>query len=580
MISATLANKKKALEDITVFAELINYQGGWSKFATIHKKLAGFVTAPQVAKVCLRGKSYNKRRLILMPRSHLKSTVCSVLYVLWRIYRNPNIRILVGTNIKSLSQGFIREIRQYLEDTELGERVWNKRPHIEGRLIPIMDAAGRKRRSQKALEEETDTEDKKLLWTLDAIQVLRSAKLKEPTVYATSAGTRVTGQHYDLLILDDIVDFENSSTADKIDKIVDWAGDMESVVDPVRNVLCGSWSGKFGKPEELWEDVGDEVVVLGTRYTEGDYYDYLMCNMLHFGYRVFYRNIYRNAQNWVKPCKTEDEYRQDRRKYKLGDASGGFLWEDKFDAEYMVRLKARLTAKRWASQYLNTIIAPEETVLDPAKIKYFKSGLVEAKDGLVYIKVPEEEAKRVIRPFLTVDPAVSQNTRADNTAIAVGGIDEEGDMFIIDMKVGRFLPNQTVDHVFSLLEKWSATKVVIEVVGFQQALVFQMRDQMRERKVFPFIIEHNPQGKGEKKARLEAGLQPYFENRKLWMADWLATYEQLQDDIALFPRETAKDDTLDALDLVRCYGVRVPRDSRKLYSPTRTAYNKKWGGTR
>lgn len=585
MLAATPANKIRALFDIKVFAELIGYQGGWKNFATIHRKLAGFVTTPQVAEPCIRLKrsglkaQYNRRRLILMPRSHLKSTVCSVLYVLWRIYRNPNIRVLVGTNIKSLSQGFIRELRQYLEDPELGDKVWNNRPHIEGRLIPIMDAAGRKRRSQKS-EDETDTEDKKMLWTLDAIQVLRSAKLKEPTVYATSAGTRVTGQHYDLLILDDIVDFENSTDENKIAKLVDWAGDMESVVDPIRKVLCGRYTRGFGRYEELWEEIGDEAVVLGTRYVDGDYYDYLMANMKDFEYKVFTRNIYRNGQNWVKPTKTEDEYKQERRNYKIGDASGGYIWQEKFNAEELRRRKARLTPRRWASQYLNTILSDEEMVLDANKIRYFKSGLVEVKDNLVYIKVPDEEAKRVIRPFVVVDPAVSQSSRADNTAIAVGGVDEAGDMFVVDMKVGRFTPNQTIDHIFYLLEKWSATKVVIEVVGFQQALVFQLRDQMRERKMFPFIVEHNPQGKGEKKARLEAGLQPYFENGKLWMADWLATLEQLQDDITMFPRETAKDDTLDALDMLRAYGVRIPRDTRKHNHAPRTSYNKRWGGTR
>ncbi len=96
-------NKVKALHDIWTFAELIGYEGGKKNFAAIHRKLAGFVTAPQLAPVCLLDKGfskqkYNRRRLVLMPRGHLKSTVCSVLYTLWRIYRNPYIRILVGCN--------------------------------------------------------------------------------------------------------------------------------------------------------------------------------------------------------------------------------------------------------------------------------------------------------------------------------------------------------------------------------------------------------------------------------------------------------------------------------------------------
>lgn len=585
MSYVTEGNKIRALYDIKVFADLIEFKGGWKSFGTLHKKLVGFVTSPQTVRL-KKGKvrlSYLNRRLLLVPRGHLKSTVSSILYVLWRIYRNPNIRILVGTNLKTLAQSFIRELRQYLENPELQEKVWNARPHIQGRLIPVMDAAGRKRRSQKSAEvEETDTEDKKLIWTIDALQVLRTETLKEPTVLATSLGTRVTGQHYDLLILDDVVDFDNSSNDDKRTKVIEWAGDMESVLDPVREVYCGEHKKLNGasisrvEKQELIEAIGDEVVMLGTRYEDGDLYDYTMENMKEFEYRVFTRNIHRNGQNWVKPTNTEEEYKEERRNYKLGDASGGYIWSEKFNDDAVRRLKARLTPRRWASQYLNTILNVGESILDAEKIRYFRSALTKAENNLVKVTMPGEDAVRLIRPILAVDLAVSQKSTADNTAMVVGGQDEDGNLIVVDAKVSRLTIDKQVEQFFELCEKWNITKAVIETVGYQGAFVQLLKSEFASRKPV-FIVEFRPQG--EKKSRLETGLQPYFANGKLFLPDWMATHTIIQDEILLFPRDGAHDDFLDALDTIRQHSQKIPRDSRKLL-PMKAAVNKKWGGLR
>lgn len=579
---ATQQNKVKALTDIKVFAELISFQGGWSKFGTIHKKLAGFVTAPQVAKPCVELRksktslNYNRRRLLLMPRSHLKSTVCSVLYVLWRIYRNPNIRILVGCNLKELSESFIRELRQYLEDPELQERVWNKRPHISGRLIPVMDAAGRKRRSQKSETEETETEDKKLKWTSTALQVLRSQKLKEPTVLATSVGTRVTGQHYDVLIADDIVDFDNCSTPQKIAKTFGWVMDMESVIDPPREVVFG----KVGAVE-FKETVGDEVVVLGTRYDNGDYYDYLMEHMRELEYRVFVRNIYRNGQNYVRSARTEEEYQKIKRQWRVGDNSKGYIWAEKYNDEYVKRLKARTntSARRWASQYLNVIMSVEEQVLNVEKVRYFRSAsCISKENGTVEIRLAGETRPRVLKPFMCVDPAASTKETADNTSICVGGADDERNLFIIDTRTGKFTPNQTIEHIYELAEKWRLYSVSVETNGVGAGLPYGIKD--REKWSRPLIVREH-RSTGNKKERIEARLQPLMENGKLYLADWMATNTIINDEFTFFPRETAKDDFLDSVDMVCQIAFPTPRSFKGKGTVTpKLTVNRKYGGTR
>ena len=91
----------RALTDMKAFAELIKFHGGWGSFGECHSELVDFVTTPQVntnaqQKLAFQGDEAEAhlRRLILMPRGHLKSTIGTILYTLWRIYRNPNIRIM------------------------------------------------------------------------------------------------------------------------------------------------------------------------------------------------------------------------------------------------------------------------------------------------------------------------------------------------------------------------------------------------------------------------------------------------------------------------------------------------------
>jgi len=93
-LPATKKNIELAFYDMWTFFDLIGFQGGRSNFGAVHEELVEFITSPQY-----EGYEDYRRRVVLMPRGHLKSTIGSVGYALWRIFRNPNIRIIVGTNV-------------------------------------------------------------------------------------------------------------------------------------------------------------------------------------------------------------------------------------------------------------------------------------------------------------------------------------------------------------------------------------------------------------------------------------------------------------------------------------------------
>lgn len=552
-IRITRNNKVRALFDMWVFCDLIKYRGGTKAFSTIHEELVQFITAADAA---IESDDIDAkvdvvmRALVLMPRGHLKSTICVTLYCLWRIYRNPNIRIMVGTDVKELSWAFIRELRSYFEDRDLQETVWNSRPHISGPLVPDLDRSGRRRG-----EDENEAQDKKIIWSATALQVLRSDKMKEPTVRAGSVGSINTGEHYDLVILDDIVDFKNTKTSNLIEKTFNWAQDLESVVDPRRAVHMGTVSGK-----KLYDHVGDQVLVLGTRYARGDYYEYLIENKLELGYNVMFRNVYRNGV----------------------DDTEGYLWPERFNAKVVASLRKRLKGKKFASQYMNKIITEETQPLNPENIQYY---VAEPRANVGYVDIWTEEGRVIVRPYLVIDPAISMDMRADDTSICVGGLDTEGRFWVLEQHLGHFKPEKTASIVYDLVLKWHLQTCYVENVGFQRALMYTIDDYFKAKNVHMKCKEWKPHGKGAKKPRIENYLEPYFSGRRIFLPAALKYNSTIQDSVTYFPSDVVKDDAPDTWAIlieIAKPPVGYTDKFKKAQSrpPAAARRNRKYGGSR
>lgn len=544
----------EAYNDIWSFADLINFRGGSRKFGDVHRELASFLTAPQSIE-----SEENRRRLILMPRGHLKSTVSSVLYSLWRVYRNPNIRILVGTNIKRLGRGFIRELRQYFENGDLQKRVWNCRPHVAGNLVPAISAADRRKRNSQRNNDFTGEEDinfaddSKLIWSMEALQVLRSDILKEPTVMIASVGTTVTGDHYDLLILDDVVDFDNSASENKADTILDWTRDLESVLDPRQKVEFN-----IGPNTVLVDHVGDEAVILGTRYYEWDYYQYLIDEGASLGVQSFTRNIYKNGV----------------------DEEDGYLWPEKFDKFAVERIRRRINnTRRFSSQYLNTIIAPEDAIFAVDRVKWVHPKNVHHTPANEWELVRSGEPVRRVRPMLFIDPAATTNATSDFTVLTVAGYSETKELIILDIDNGRYSPTEVCERLFVMCEKWHLNYVTVEMVGGFKLYEHVIREYMKRTGKLIGIRDYKPSAKLHKKARIEAWLQPLFENNMVYAHETVSMNQEFRNELTLFPRGK-HDDVLDTLAAIAEICQPTRKKNHLAAVTPRRQVNSRWGGTR
>lgn len=556
--------KTRALRDIWAFADLIDFKGGARNFYEIHKEMAEMnCRNQQMADT----KRQYRRRIFLIPREHYKSTVNTVLYALWRIYRNPEIRIIIMCCIKELAQDMMREIKAYLEDPDLIETVWNDRPHIEGDLIPRIANPST---SYKRNIVESDEYVQKVIWTASAIQVNRELKDKQPTLQVLSVGMTPTGKHCDLVIMDDIVEWDNSATPQLAKKVLRSANEIESVVTKKAK--------KFHICNGFWEWLGNEVLINGTRYYRWDYYSKFVGNdekeqeerLARTRYSAMIRDVYVNGV----------------------DSSDGYLCEEIFDAEAERDVRDTISRREWYAQYRNKIVAEDETTYSKESVKLvfptnYRKTAIPAVTNFVDTSMPIPNGYEVfpISLWLTVDLAVSTRKRADDRAIAVGGWDELHRLHFVDGAADTWTPDELYTQIHRLADKWNITLVHYETgVGMQESFNHAFRTYNQLHKLRTLVPVGLPVIRNMTKAKkIDMTIQPLIASQSLYVNSLVWNNTPFQTELENFdPSATVNQDNM--LDTLYMMAQNNPLISRgqmnRMNFGRHVTHNTMFGGTR
>lgn len=145
-------------------------------------------------------KKPSKKKALLLPRGHLKSTLVTVAYTIQAILKNQNIRVLIANSVWDMARRFLLEIKAQLENSQL--------KYMFGVF-----------QSER--------------WNADDIIIRQRTKaLKEPTVLTTGVEAETTGGHFDLIILDDLTGLQNSSTPEQREKTKRFRRSMINLLEP------------------------------------------------------------------------------------------------------------------------------------------------------------------------------------------------------------------------------------------------------------------------------------------------------------------------------------------------------------
>ncbi len=422
-----------------------------------------------------------KKKLLMIPRGHLKSTVITVGRTLQAIAKDPSVRILIANANYKLATGFLTDIKRHLKFNETFHEYW-------GNL------------SMGTRE-----------WNRDSI-TLGSSKRKEPTVTTKGVESDVTSQHYDIIILDDLVNAAYVNTADQIQKTVDFYKETLNLLEP-----------------------NGEVIIIGTRWHDSDLYGWIMDrdNNVIPDFNVFIKQAY------------QGELFSDEKDLEL-------LFPDKFSKQHLRKLYRQLGPYFFSTQYMNDPIPADDADFRRDWFQYYE---------------PADMKGKLLNKFVMIDPAISIEKDADYTAMVTVGVDEYNNIYILDVVRRRMKPSELIEMIFTLWNYHSPVKIGIEDVAFQKALQYSLSEEMHKRGQFLPIVPLKPAGRN-KDQRIR-GLQPLYANKKVLHSKDVKNNHNLEEELLRFPRGK-HDDVIDALSYMLDIPVFAPK--RKITRKNKQRY--------
>ena len=488
--------RQAAENDLAVFIQLIHPN---RVLGHIHLRIIRWWTRQEA----------KSHQLLLLPRDHQKSALLAY-RVAWEITKNPALRVLYISSTSNLAVKQLKFIKDILTSAKY-RKYWPDMVYPE--------------------------EAKREKWSETEISVdhplRRAENIREPTIFTAGLTTNITGLHCDIMALDDVVVNENAYTEEGRRK----TREQYSFFASVESTDAKEW-------------------VVGTRYHPKDLYSDLVAMEVPIwdkqGDQIDIDTLFEKMEEQVEDA---------------GDGSGQYLWprQQRHDGKWFGFNQQELEKKR--AQYLNKIQFKAQYYNNPndfseATIKqdyfqYYDKGKLNRYDGRWTYNGNR------LNVFAAVDFAFSLRKEADYSAIVVVGIDASSNYYILD--IDRFKTQEYSEyfkHILKLLQKWDFKKLRAEVTVAQQALVTSLKnDYIKKHGLVLSIDEFRPSSKqGTKEERIEAVLQPRYQNRQIWHYEG-GNCQVLEEE--LLYTNPAHDDVKDAL--AACVDICVPPMAQMQY---------------
>lgn len=397
-------------------------------------------------KICINDqKKINKNILMLAPRFHSKSQCFTITYPLWEIYRNPDIRIIIVSANEDIAISFNRAIVNNLENNaELIDTL--------GNLVP-------------------QSLDKKK-WGEKAIIVKRDTMEKDPTIAAIGIGGKLISRRADIIICDDIIDLDTARTRQARNKTREW---FENVLLPIledngRLIVAGTSWYKEDIYDTLWKDSQFDIRLKLKALIYNEKFISSTAGLRYLPYKL---TEFPQAQNANEIFDTKV-----MRKYSLFHGlENGTLWPSKWSFEKLMDKKKNMSNSSFMRQYLNEPATEEERVFKESHLKRAQ----ERGNAKTLIPMYDNIGKNTYNYghliiAIGVDLAISKKETADNSAIAVWGLDDKRNRILLWVDIGKFSPDEIKMKVVELYHNFRPAKIKVENIAFQEIIRQQLAD--------------------------------------------------------------------------------------------------------
>ena len=331
----------------------------------------------------------NKESMVLAARGLGKTSVCTECKVIHLLLKDPNLRILISSKTLLNATGFLKNIKGHFEKNE-------KLAEIFG---PYYDPKRIEKWEEKEIVVLPRTKKKKIA--------------KEASVTCIGAEGTVVSRHFDVHIIDDLIDEDNTRTKTQRDKIRTW---YYNTLDPT-----------LEPPDSSIPHRGERHIA-GTRYHYDDLYGHLIKNEMKDSHLII----------------------------PALDSKGRSPWPEKFSPEFYAEKRRRSGLIIFGAQF--------QCATDAMLGEIFKYELCQ--------QVSEQEwpDKDSLKIYMGIDLSISEKEKADKFAIVVIGVNKDRtSTYVLDYYEGILRFVDQTKKILQYYDKWKPIRAVIETNQYQAA---------------------------------------------------------------------------------------------------------------
>lgn len=469
-----------------------------------------------------------KDTMLLVPRGGFKSSIDIADAVQW-IVCFPAVTILILTGTLKLATDFVGELRQHFTLEENG--------------IPDAKSGKSQYGPRKLMDRDSGVWSDSMFQVLFAehctppgegvqteFQTPAGGDEKEPSVRAASIEQALSGMHFGVLKLDDVVTNENSLTADRMEKINKQISVNRAMLHPYGFMdVIGTWYDEqdyYGKKIKQEEQFAKEDGLLDSIHGSVDSGRFNS----HVALKVYLRSAYWLTEEAIKAGKVDgvDAAKAD---YEL-------WFPERLSYEFLSK-ERKTDADGFAIKYLNN-----PRVMHRVKFP---------RELLMKRTVPHSQIPNQGIIVTTIDTAYSTKSWADYTVIMTSLI-YGGRFYIVNMVRGRFNEYELPAVIAATAHKWKPKRIAIEDSVGVKWMGRELRREMDKLQI-SIPVEFVSLGLGTKARSKQIKAKPVVRllgDERMYFANSCEGLEEIYSELEKFTgtSDDAHDDIVSALSLL------------------------------
>lgn len=508
---------RRCLTDLHFLVTEVLFEPDKHMYGPLHQEMCRNAQAPAYGRDGKEIPDARPRRHIYMyPRGHFKTTIFTVAKCTQEILANPGIRILILSAKDEHAATMSDQIRSFFARNE----------KLAAMFAPWC-----------AVREF----DAKSEWTTPARAFFNITTKREPSIVAAGFKSKLASKHYDLVILDDPIDEDDTTEL----------GRQEAL-------------SNFNKVVPLL-DMGGRLVVVGTRYHYDDLYQRLMDT------GTFTVHVRHALEVPGQRCARDECSRftepHDAADYKRGVPIAPTLFTRDELENRLKQYEAdpKRGASMWWHQYMNIPFAPSDQKFKPEWFARVDDNMIPG----------QREPFGPLSKWIAVDTAWKDDEHPsgyDYTVLVVGGFDDHGRLYILDILRSKdWTMRRGCDAIITVMKAYGISRIITEKIG-EVTFHTYLKDRCRQEGL-PAILLTLKRGGGrgvKNKTERIMALQGYFEQGRIFFRKAGDNFENAVNEFTNLGRWT-NDDIADAIAMFVDERVHVPAPRPQSDSNTWTA---------